>query len=289
MDGSLLPFLSDADLSGLAATPDLLVAMDFDGTLAHFSDEPEGVHAVPGAIEALEGLAQLPNTAAMVISGRNLEQLSKATMLPTHGPVRLVGSHGAEPADGGATELSPIQRAWLNELRAHAEEIATEHDGAWVEIKPLAVGLHTRLVQDKELAGRLNQRLADVATTSDLSQVTWGKDILEVAVDKTTKGSYIEDFRRAYAREHGRELRVLFAGDDTTDETALSTLHYSSDMAPAVGATDLHLVAPAANTPDIGIRVGGGETSATHRLDTPEDVRDFLQDLLRRRDGRSAD
>ena len=82
---------------------------------------------------------------------------------------------------------------------------------------------------------------------------------------------------------------MLFAGDDTTDETALSTLHYSSDMAPAVGATDPHLVAPAANTPDIGIRVGGGETSATHRLDTPEDVRDFLQDLLRRRDGRSAD
>lgn len=278
MDGSLLPFLSDADLSGLAATPDLLVAMDFDGTLAHFSDEPEGVHAVPGAIEALEGLAELPNTVAMVISGRNLEQLAHATMLPVHGPVRLVGSHGAEPADGGAANLRPEQQAWLGELRSHAEGIAAEHEGAWVEIKPLAVGLHTRLVQDKQLAEQFNQRLADFAATSELSQVTWGKDILEVAVDKTTKGSYIEDFRRAYARQPGRELRVLFAGDDTTDETVLSTLRYSPATSPGT--------APA---PDIGIRVGGGETSATHRLDTPEDVRDFLQDLLRRRDGRSAD
>ena len=278
MDGSLLPFLSDADLSGLAGTPDLLVAMDFDGTLAHFSDEPTGVHAVPGAMEALEGLAELPNTVAMVISGRNLEQLAHATMLPVHGPVRLVGSHGAEPADGGAANLRPEQQAWLGELRSHAEGIAAEHEGAWVEIKPLAVGLHTRLVQDKQLAEQFNQRLADFAATSELSQVTWGKDILEVAVDKTTKGSYIEDFRRAYARQPGRELRVLFAGDDTTDETALSTLRYSPATSPGT--------APA---PDIGIRVGGGETSATHRLDAPENVRDFLQDLLRRRDGRSAD
>ncbi|MEO5311420.1 trehalose-phosphatase [Corynebacterium sp. c24Ua_83] len=278
MDGSLLPLLSDADLSGLAATPDLLVAMDFDGTLAHFSDEPTGVHAVPGAMEALEGLAELPNTVAMVISGRNLEQLAHATMLPVHGPVRLVGSHGAEPADGGTANLSPEQQAWLGELRSHTEGIAAKHEGAWVEVKPLAVGLHTRLVSDKELAAQLNQRLANFAATSELSHVTWGKDILEVAVDKTTKGSYIEDFRRAYARQHDRELRVLFAGDDTTDETALSTLRYSPATAPAT--------APA---PDIGIRVGGGETSATHRLDTPEDVRDFLQDLLRRRDGRSAD
>ena len=145
-------------------------------------------------------------------------------------------------------------------------------------IRDRAVGLHTRLVQDKQLAEQFNQRLADFAATSELSQVTWGKDILEVAVDKTTKGSYIEDFRRAYARQPGRELRVLFAGDDTTDETVLSTLRYSPATSPGT--------APA---PDVGIRVGGGETSATHRLDTPEDVRDFLQDLLRRRDGRSAD
>lgn len=282
MDGSLLPFLSDADLSGLAASPDLLVAMDFDGTLAHFSDEPTGVHAVPGAMEALKGLAELPNTVAMVISGRNLEQLAHATMLPAHGPVRLVGSHGAEPADGGTANLSPEQQAWLGDLRSHAEDIAAEHEGAWVEVKPLAVGLHTRLVSDKELAAQLNQRLADFAATSELSQVTWGKDILEVAVDKTTKGSYIEGFRRAYAHQHGRELRVLFAGDDTTDETVLSTLRYSPATSPGTPPA----TAPA---PDVGIRVGGGETSATHRLDTPEDVRDFLQDLLRRRDGRSAD
>ena len=84
MDGSLLPILSDADLSDLATTPDLLVAMDFDGTLAHFSDAPAGVHAVPGAMEALVSLSQLPHTVAMVISGRNLELLTNATMLPVH-------------------------------------------------------------------------------------------------------------------------------------------------------------------------------------------------------------
>ena len=83
---------------------------------------------------------------------------------------------------------------------------------------------------------------------------------------------------------------MLFAGDDTTDETALSTLHYSPAADSPADSAGVDDTPPAtAPAPDVGIRVGGGETSATHRLDTPEDVRDFLQDLLRRRDGRSAD
>ena len=49
--------LSDQDIASLAAAPDLLVAMDFDGTLAHFSDDPYGVRAVDGAIDALTDLA----------------------------------------------------------------------------------------------------------------------------------------------------------------------------------------------------------------------------------------
>lgn len=257
--------LTDQDIVSLAAAPDLLVAMDFDGTLAHFSDDPYGVRAIDGAIDALTELAAAPHTTAMVISGRNMDQLTRATELPADGPVLLVGSHGAEPspaaAGSGASalELTDEQSQLLHDLGERAESIASGLPGAWVEYKPVAVGLHTRTVKDSDAATAAAAELRSFAAGHASSHITEGKNILEIAVVSTTKGEFIQGYRE---RVNPNDLTVVFAGDDTTDETVLSTLDYSRDL---------------------GIRVGGGATSANRSLKAPEGVRDFLQALAKAR------
>lgn len=239
--------------------------MDFDGTLAHFSDDPYGVRAVDGAIDALTDLAAAPHTTAMVISGRNMDQLTHATELPADGPVLLVGSHGAEPspaaAGSGASalELTDEQSQLLHDLGERAEFIASGLPGAWVEYKPVAVGLHTRTVKDSNAATAAAAELWSFAAGHASSHITEGKNILEIAVVSTTKGEFIQGYRQ---RVNPNDLTVVFAGDDTTDETVLSTLDFSRDL---------------------GIRVGGGTTSANRSLEAPEDVRDFLQALAKAR------
>ena len=74
--------LGAEDLSYLAAAEKLLLAVDFDGTLAEFSDSPTDVRAVPGALEALRELAGLPGVTVLIISGRQLRELSAVTGLP---------------------------------------------------------------------------------------------------------------------------------------------------------------------------------------------------------------
>ena len=257
--------LSPADIAYLANVPNLLVAMDFDGTLAHFSTDPYQCRAVEGSFDALHSLSAISNTSVMVISGRNVELLSAVTEIdPAHaakaatggdGIIRLVGSHGAEPADQPMVNLSDPQRELLGQLAHFAETQAQREPGIWVERKPFSVGLHTRAAKDRSIALDAAGEYRAFAQDCEGAKVTMGKDIVEVAVVSMTKGKYLSTFlERAVPAMDA----VVFAGDDTTDETVMSMLRPGQD---------------------IGIKVGEGESAATRRVETPEDIRDFLVQL----------
>ncbi len=247
----------------------LLIAMDFDGTLAPFSDNPLACRAEDGTIEALVNAAALPGVESMVISGRNLGNLITATQLQLPSAVHLVGSHGAEPAPttGGTIDaqlgqphpqLSPEQLHLWQRLSEVAHEAAKAAPGVWVELKPLAVGLHSRTAEDPHAAAMATERYRKFAETQPAAKITEGKSILEVAVDATSKGDYIQ----AFCAEHGID-RVIFAGDDTTDESVLQVLRHGHD---------------------IGIHVDsdrtGKPTAAEFGLGSTVAMRDYLQQLV---------
>ena len=288
--------LQQSDIDYLASVDRLLVAMDFDGTLAHFSDSPTDVRAVPGAIEALQDLATLPGVRVLLISGRELAQLTAVTGLTDpHSPaptregqvnsesagtppaghasenqaptasdrVMLCGSHGAEPSrplQSHGAELTSEQQDDLTQLGSRAEELATSDPGLWVEYKPYSVGLHYRTASDLATATKAVSLFGKFAETLKHAHITHGRDILEISVSGRSKGSYLAGLRAELD-----DPVVVFAGDDVTDETALQTLRFDSDQ------------------PDVGIHVGGRLADTTHAnrsLGTPEDVRDFLVSLL---------
>lgn len=277
----MMRFDSAADaLDYLADARPLLVAMDFDGTLAGFSTEPLSVRAVPGAMEAMLELAGLPDTTAMLVSGRNIAQLTVISEQDEDSPIVLVGSHGAEPASAGQLHLTDGQRWLWDRLFGVATELAKEVEGVWVEEKPLSVSLHIRAVPERDAALELQQRyrtfaeqlaageIAGESVPSDARlKITEGKDILEIAVVDSTKGSFIESYRAEHT-----PAAVLFAGDDTTDETVFRVLT-EGDVGIHVGSAE---------------GVAGDDTAADYGLPDPESVRDFLVELAARRCDRVA-
>ena len=78
----------------LARTPRLLVACDYDGTLAPIVEDPEKARPHVDSVAALRSLAGLHETTTAVISGRALRDLATLSRLPSE--VHLVGSHGSE-------------------------------------------------------------------------------------------------------------------------------------------------------------------------------------------------
>jgi trehalose-phosphatase len=267
-------------LAALAA-PDgaaVLVGLDFDGTLAPLVDDPTTSAMTPAARAAVARLAALPAAGARLalVSGRDLADLAARAEPPAG--TYLVGSHGAETGhvragDDGAprvdavpVRLEPEQAAALERLVAGFQRVAAETEGAWVQTKPSAVVLHTRR-SPADAARAAVARADDVVAELGLHALH-GKDVVEVAVLPTDKGSALARLRDVVAQEAGAPaVRVLYAGDDTTDEHAFAVL----------------------GPGDVTVKVGAGDTAAAHRVADADGVAaalEHLADLLGRRLGR---
>ena len=68
-------------LTAFAARPRVLVAVDFDGTLAPLVHDPLQARAVRGGLEALRDVAALGGVTAAVVSGRDLATLETLTAI----------------------------------------------------------------------------------------------------------------------------------------------------------------------------------------------------------------
>lgn len=245
--------LSDA-LRRAAAADTLVVACDYDGTLAPFVDDPTSAVPAPGAIAALEQLAALPATSVALLSGRN--RVALAGVSGAVAPVVLVGSHGSEWESGFDDPLDDDDEAVLSRIRAGLDEIASRTPGAHVELKPASAVLHVRPVEDPAVRERAITEAMAGAARSEGVFVTEGKNVVEIAVREASKGAAIETL---VARTGARV--AVFLGDDVTDERGFARLREE----------------------DVGIKVGEGATVAGHRVADIPAVVDVLTELARLR------
>jgi len=251
----------DAALHEIAATPRLLVALDFDGTLAPLVDRPEDARALPEAARAVAQLVELPDTRVAYISGRALESLIEVASPPE--AALLSGSHGVETRLDAApgVELTEEERAAVIELRRLLEGVSEQHPGTWVEVKPAGFALHSRAASADVAASA--QAQAHELVVAELSAITerHGNNVLEFSVRSTTKGDAVR-----MLREFSHATAVVFVGDDVTDE----------DGFRALGEVDLSL------------KCGDGETSARYRVPAPQVVARVLQRLAQIRSAKYA-
>lgn len=247
--------LADA-IEILARTPNLLVALDFDGTLSPTVDDPELARATPAARSAVLGLLTIPSTRVAVVSGRAIASLERVAELPSD--VLLVGSHGAEfRLDGqeSGPRLNADERQRLDALSAALTAVARRFAAVRIEKKPAGCALHTRMATRGDAAAAQAEALR-VAASPGISSRR-GKDVLEFSVRSADKGSALDHLREYTAAE-----RVLFVGDDVTDEDAFSVLEPG----------------------DVGVKVGAGETAAGFRVDDPVAVASVLERLAQSRE-----
>jgi trehalose-phosphatase len=226
----------------LAGTPRLLVASDFDGTLAEIVDEPDLATPLARSKSALEALAGLAGTTVAIISGRRRSQLVERF---DHPNFVLIGEHGTDRGDGTGPESPALARA-----RELVDAVAGATPGAWVEHKSRSVGFHYRQVAEPERSvADLRRRAAAIEGV----KVVEGKKIIELTDSPIDKGAALAELKRSQAVD-----RVLFMGDDVTDETAFAVL----------------------DPDDIGVHVGVGPTLATITVPDPSSLADLLERLL---------
>jgi trehalose 6-phosphate phosphatase len=243
-EGSAPPAADDLDraLEAVARVPVLLVATDYDGTLAAIVDDPAQARPVRESIVALRALATLGSTHAAVISGRSLADLAALSALD--GQVMLVGSHGSEFDQDFVRSLTKQQVELRQQVLDEMHRLAARDPKFKVETKPASIAFHYRNVDDGVASTAVDELLAGAATWADV-RVKTGKKVLELAVVHTSKGDAIDALRHRVGAG-----AVVYFGDDVTDEDAFARLQ----------------------GPDVAVKVGSGETAASHRIADPTEV-----------------
>jgi trehalose-phosphatase len=230
-----------AAVARIARVPRLLVACDYDGTLAPLVDDPAFATPLPEAEAIIREIAALPQTTVAVVSGRSLRDLAALSRMPSE--VQLVGSHGTEFDVGFAARMPPEIQALRTRLGQAVLELARPHPGVRLEQKPASIAVHTRAVGPEAAAEILDAVRSGPATWPGV-YVTTGRNVVELSVIAPDKGSAVDELRTQHSAS-----AVIFLGHDTTDEQVFRKLQ----------------------GPDLGIKIGiGDETSAHFTVPDPD-------------------
>jgi trehalose 6-phosphate phosphatase len=207
----------------IARARSIVVASDFDGTLAPIRNRPEAATPAPGARAALARLAAVPGVTMAIVSGRALEDLERR--VGVDGPI-WIGNQGYETRIPGR----PVVRAWegvdrapvLRAARAVSERLKGVR-GVFLEDKGPIVTLHYRLAPRKEI-DRIGEALRNMKRQ-------------QASAVRIAEGKCVFEFRPARPVNKGRALlralseinvpaRAMFwyFGDDEADEEAFAAL-----------------------------------------------------------------
>ncbi|MEO6471117.1 MAG: trehalose-phosphatase [Aeromicrobium sp.] len=253
----------DAVLADPGAT---LLALDFDGTLAHIVQDPAEAFAHEHSVVALSRLGSKLGHLA-IITGRPVRQaLELGGFAGVAGLERLVifGQYGLERWDAATGEfvVPPRARA-IAAVEALLPQWLLDHDaeGVRVEDKGLAIALHTRGL-DPAIFDRIAPELAKLAAQHGLD-VEPGRKVIELRTAVVDKG----DVLRAYVEETGAR-HVIFGGDDLGDIPAFEAV----GQLRATGITGLLLCSASAEQDAL-------VAMADVVLDGPDAVATWLGDL----------
>ena len=226
------------------ATSNVLVALDYDGTLAPIAATPDAAHMRPQTMELLARVSQ--RYPCVVISGRPLEDLMhRLERIPVW---HLVGDHGFQE-QAGTQGPAPHVRDWVERLRHRLPRTK----GLVIEEKPNTVTIHYRQVADKpEILSAIQ---AAVLELPDARPIDGAEAVNLLPRGGPDKGTALRSARRAFACD-----TAIYIGDDGTDEDA-----FRSD-----GPDRL-----------LSIRIGSEtESAARYRLETQLDIDRLLNTLL---------
>ena len=240
----------------------VLIASDFDGTLAEIVPRPEAAAPLPGVLALLRRLAQQPRMRVAVVSGRALSDVQARCPVPG---CWYVGGHGNESSAPGepAAHPAPHQPEDHMRIRHQLETVAAEiqrRAAAWpgvqVEAKPYSIAVHFR--QAPQWEAGIQAAFSELAASGDY-RVMLGRQLAELLpAGALTKGHAVHRLRTRL----GCDLAFYF-GDDITDEDVFSF-------------DDAHV---------IGVKVEHGEetgaTAAAYRVRSPTEVLAALRAIER--------
>ncbi len=211
-----------------ARAQSMLLALDFDGTLAPIVPQPDQATLLPGARRAIQRLLDRADTRIAIVSGRALADARERVGLEG---VYYAGNHGLEiegpDVERIHTEALEATHA-VAECRAALEREFAAEPEVLVEDKHLSLSVHFRLVADETREAGIRTRVERCCGGRSGLRLTEGKKVVEVRPDVEWDKGRATNFLVATLLDSS-DAPVIYIGDDRTDEDAFAALHGRGD------------------------------------------------------------
>ena len=228
-----------------------ILFLDYDGTLAWFTKNPEDARPDQELYDILKRLSEDKNNTMVIISGRDKETLSR--WFDPDWKIHFVAEHGVwfrEPGEDWHM-MEQINNDWKESVEPLLEYYVDQTPKSFIEYKNFSLVWHYRK-SDPDLGMQRAWELKDElrTLTSNLNlEIMDGDKVLEIKYSGINKG------RAASQKMGDRKYDFIFAvGDDWTDEFTFEAMPEEA----------------------FSIKVGTKTTKATYYIESVELVRELL-------------
>ncbi|MFW6022876.1 MAG: trehalose-phosphatase [Halanaerobiaceae bacterium] len=209
----------------------IILFLDYDGTLALFKDNPAEAVPFPGIKNILKKLIDKKDIYISIISGRDLNSLNSLINLEG---INYAGTHGLEikmqdrfreENNINNTEINgKIDYKILENIKNYFDRLIPENDYLKYEDKGIAVAFH---YPDSYKIDKIIQELRNKIDNKNM-EIIKGRNVIEVRPSGWNKGHAV-NFIKKYIIENTRNKNnndyiSVYIGDDTTDEDAFKAL-----------------------------------------------------------------
>ena len=227
-----------------------ILFLDYDGTLAGFTNDPQDARPDEALMELLDRLNAQGRTDVFLISGRDKDTFTRWFQDKEYA---MIVEHGVWISEGGKpfSMLENVKNDWMGKIRPVLESFVDRTPGSFIEDKNYSLAWHYRNTDPdfgQKRTMELNTVLTSLIANDDLTVMN-GNKVVEIKSSNVNKG------RAAMRMVARKEYDFIFAiGDDWTDEFMFQEL-------PKEAVT---------------VKVGRMKTQARYFLDGPGAVRQLL-------------
>ncbi|KAF5294009.1 hypothetical protein FQA39_LY13563 [Lamprigera yunnana] len=202
----------------------LALLLDYDGTLAPLAPHPDLAKIPTETKNVLQRLSNMSDCYISIISGRNVNNVKE--MVGIDG-ITYAGNHGLEILHpDGSKFVHPMPTEFQGKVTELLQQLQ-EHvckDGAWVENKGALLTFHFRgaptvlrarlEAQAKQLIEEAGFKAAKAHCALEAKPpVEWNKGRASIYI-----------LRTAFGLDWSERIRIIYVGDDVTDEDAMLAL-----------------------------------------------------------------
>lgn len=208
-------------LQTVAQASQVVLLLDYDGTLAPFQTQRDQAYPYPGVALVLQEIVRNGRTRVVVVSGREASEV--LPLLNIHPRPEVWGIHGLQRLKtDGTTEMPRLDERTLTGLSDADRWLGYLQLRYVAEFKAGSIAIHWRglsEIEAEDLCSRVILGWRPIAESSGLNLLQFDGGI-EIRAREADKGEAV----RAFLSEVDPATPAAYLGDDATDESAFRAI-----------------------------------------------------------------